>query len=44
MTIITKAIGEKKPADKMERPLVTDTENSGVRSCNIIIIYYYYFD
>ncbi|KAK0088113.1 hypothetical protein PV325_013109 [Microctonus aethiopoides] len=31
MTVITKAIGEKKLADKMERPLVTDTENSGNR-------------
>lgn len=32
MTVITKAIGEKKPGDKMERPLVTDTDNSARRN------------
>ncbi|KAF7996938.1 hypothetical protein HCN44_002584 [Aphidius gifuensis] len=32
MTVITKAIGEKKPAEKMEQPLVLDDNNSEGRS------------
>lgn len=30
MTVITKAISEKKPAEKMEQPLVLDDNNSEV--------------
>lgn len=30
MTVITKAIGEKKPADKMEQPLVCIYQDNGL--------------